>query len=107
MTLSGHDDPWREWHAAGKLNPVQSLFFAEKKPIEELYDSEADPYEVKNLAADPQHAEKLAELRAELERWLKATNDISGRMSAEEMVKAGIITPRAETYEKRRAEGTL
>ena len=97
----------REWHAAGKLNPVQSLFFAEKKPVEELYDTEADPYEVKNLAADPQHAEKLAELRAELDRWLKATNDISGRMDAEQMVKAGIIKPRAETYEKRRQSGSL
>ena len=63
---------------AGKLNPVQSVFFADKKPVEELYDTEADPYEVKNLAADAQHAEKLAELRAELERWLKATNDIAG-----------------------------
>ena len=96
---------WREAFAAGKLNAVQSLFFAEKKPAEELYDCEADPYEVKNLVADPQHAEKLAELRAEMDRWLKSTNDFSGRMTAEEMVKAGVIRERAETYKKRRETG--
>jgi uncharacterized sulfatase len=98
---------WREWHVAGKLNPVQSLFFAERKPAEELYDCEADPFEVKNLAGDPPYAEKLAELRTELDRWLKATNDMAGRMTAEEMVEKGIIKPRAETYEARRKTGTI
>jgi N-sulfoglucosamine sulfohydrolase len=98
---------WREWHAAGKLNPVQSLFFAERKPAEELYDCEADPDEVKNLANDPKYAEKLAELRTELDRWLKSTNDMAGRMTAEEMVEKGIIKPRAETYEARKKTGTI
>jgi N-sulfoglucosamine sulfohydrolase len=97
---------WREQFAAGKLNAVQAAFFAEKKPVEELYDCEADPHETKNLAADAAHADKLAELRAEMDRWLKATEDFSGRMTAEQMVEKGIIRPRAETYEKRRATGT-
>ena len=37
-----------------------------------------------------------------MDRWLKATNDFSGRMSAEEMVEKGIIKPRDEKYEQRR-----
>ncbi len=102
MELGGTMKVWREWNAAGKLNDVQSLFFTDKKPTEELYDCEADPFETKNLAGDAAHAEKLAELRTEMDRWLKATNDFSGRMSAEEMVENGIIKPRDEKYEQRR-----
>lgn len=98
---------WREWQVAGKLNPVQSVFFADRKPAEELYDCEADPFEVNNLATDPKHAEKLAELRAEMDRWLKATNDYAGRMNAEEMAKAGVIRERAEKYEQRRQNGKV
>ncbi len=96
---------WREQFAAGKLNPMQAAFFAVKKPAEELYDSEADPYETRNLASDSAHAEKLADLRAEMDRWLKATNDFAGRMTAEQMVEKRIILPRSETYEKRRETG--
>jgi HEAT repeat protein len=39
------------------------------KPFEELYDTEADPWEIRNLAADPAHQADLARLRAELDRW--------------------------------------
>ena len=35
----------------------------------ELFDLKADPYETRNLAADPQHAAPLARLRAELDAW--------------------------------------
>ena len=103
MEIGGTMKAWREWNAVRKLNPVQSLFFAEKKPTEELYDCEADPFETKNIASDPANAAKLAELREEMDRWLKATNDFAGRMSAEEMVEKGIIKPRDEKYEARKA----
>jgi uncharacterized sulfatase len=98
---------WREWHAAGNSTQCSPCFFADKKPTEELYDCEADPFEVKNLIDDPQHAAKLAELRTEMDRWLKATNDMAGRMTAEEMVEKGIIRKRNETYEARKKAGTL
>lgn len=96
---------WREWNKAGKLNETQSIFFAPRKPAEELYDCESDPYEVKNLATDSKYAGKLSELRTEMDRWLKATNDYAGRMTAEEMVKAGVIAPRDAGYEQRREAG--
>lgn len=41
--------------------------------LEELYDLEKDPYELRNLAADPAYAEQLKALRGELERLLKET----------------------------------
>ncbi|MCI5074530.1 sulfatase [Oricola sp.] len=46
-----------------------------RRPPEELYDLEADPREVTNLAADPQHQELLADMRAAMEEWQKATGD--------------------------------
>ena len=102
MELGGTMQAWRALNDSGKANDVQRLFFAGKKPAEELYNCEADPFEVRNLAADPAYAEKLAELRTEMDRWLKSTNDFSGRMSAEEMVAKGIIRPRDEKYEARK-----
>jgi hypothetical protein len=46
------------------------------RPAEELYDLAADPHEQQNLAADPQHAAVLQDLRAELEQWMRAQGDL-------------------------------
>ena len=59
----------------GKLNTTQQLWFRKTKDREELFDTNNDPFELKNLAADPQYASKLAELRTELDKWMKFTND--------------------------------
>ncbi|MDQ3622654.1 MAG: hypothetical protein M3463_09225 [Verrucomicrobiota bacterium] len=92
---------WRRWHAEGKLNPAQSLFFAPGKPKEELYDTSSDPFEVRNLAADPQHAAKLAELRAACDEWLVKTSDM-GAVPVEELIARGVITERDPKYNERR-----
>ncbi len=55
----------------GELTPEQAAFFAPKKPSLELFDLNADPHEVKNIADDPNHAEIQAELLAKLETWRK------------------------------------
>jgi arylsulfatase A-like enzyme len=52
-----------ELNDENKLGPEQWQFWAEKKPLEELYDTQNDPHEINNLASDPAHFEKLAELR--------------------------------------------
>ena len=43
---------WEQAFLAGECNEVQSAFW-KTKPSEELYDTENDPWEVNNLAADP------------------------------------------------------
>ena len=91
---------WRQWQAEGKLNPVQSLFFAPTKPKEELYDTESDPFEVRNLAADPAHAAKLAELRSACEEWVTRTHD-KGAVPLEELIRSGVITERNPNYDER------
>jgi N-sulfoglucosamine sulfohydrolase len=95
---------WRTAHGEGKLNPVQSLFFAERKPAEELYDCETDPWQINNLAADPRYAGKLAELRAACDAWLEKTAD-KGAIPVEELVAQKIIHPRDANYDKRRRDG--
>ena len=66
----------RRMHAAGELNPVQELFFRAQKPVEELYDIQADPHETKNLAKDPKYKETLASLRDKLEAWQDDIGDL-------------------------------
>jgi N-sulfoglucosamine sulfohydrolase len=66
---------WRRLAAEGKLNDQQKLFFAPYKPVEELYDTENDPHELVNLAAQPEQAERLKAMRAECSDWMKRIND--------------------------------
>ena len=67
---------WRELFKAGKLSGP-SLQFFQTKPVEALFDVEADPHEVNNLAGDPGHADVLAELRARLQEIVKGLPDLS------------------------------
>lgn len=67
----------RRLHAEGKLDPVQEVLMAPRRPEEELYDLEADPHEVRNLAAspDPGHQSVRRRLAAVLDRWIEDTAD--------------------------------
>ncbi|MFW6172088.1 MAG: sulfatase-like hydrolase/transferase [Planctomycetota bacterium] len=70
-------------HEQGKLNPVQDRFF-QHKPSEELYDLEADPHMVNNLADQPRYNDALARMRRELRQWQLRTRDL-GLLSEYEM----------------------
>ena len=59
----------------GKLDQVQALWFQKTKPIEELYDTWEDPYEVNNLASDPRSHDILERLRDEHLKWKEETKD--------------------------------
>lgn len=93
---------WREQHAAKKLNAVQSLWFAEKKPTEELYDTATDPHEVNNLATNPAHSSKLAELRSTLSEWIKSTGDL-GAIPETNLIARGLVADKLSEYEIRKA----
>jgi uncharacterized protein (TIGR02145 family) len=68
---------------AGKLDPVQSLWFRPTKPREELYDTETDPHEVRDLAGDSAYRPHLERLRAALDAWLLEIDDHPGRPETE------------------------
>jgi N-sulfoglucosamine sulfohydrolase len=65
---------WEKAHLAGETNAVTGRFFG-PKPVEELYDSQADPDNVVDLAGRPEHAARLAAMRAELRRWQLEVRD--------------------------------
>lgn len=67
---------WRELYQAGQLNATRSAFFR-PRPAEMLFDIEADPHEVHDLAEDPAHAAMLAELRERLRTKVKSLPDLS------------------------------
>jgi uncharacterized sulfatase len=66
----------RRVHAAGKMPSAAALFMAPRKPVEELYDLEADPHEINNLVDDPKQTAKLKELRAAHIQWVRETRDL-------------------------------
>ena len=43
---------------------------------DELYDEEADPWEMNNLAEDPAAAPILAEMKARMVRWMERAEDV-------------------------------
>ena len=57
------------------LSDAQWQFLAPRRPREELYDCEADPENVKNLASSRSHQRTLRELRAALLENIEATRD--------------------------------
>jgi arylsulfatase A-like enzyme len=65
----------RQLQAAGKLTVAQAPFMASHRPEEELYDLEADPYEISNLAAAPEQKQTLERLRGLLDAWIQQTKD--------------------------------
>lgn len=74
----------KQLHQAGQLNPVQSLFMAARKPEVEFYDLAADPYEVRNLAAEPAYAAQVRRYAARLDAWLAETKDYGAEREAPE-----------------------
>ena len=71
-------EEWRQQAVAGKLKAGtrQACFFRRTKPVEELYDRETDPFQMRNLADDPRHRKVLEQLRAACERWMVENRDL-------------------------------
>jgi arylsulfatase A-like enzyme len=69
---------WNSWKDAwkeGKLTGRHKSTWESDQPVEELFDTHADPWEVKNLASDKTHAERLQKMRARLKEIMIDIND--------------------------------
>jgi len=68
---------WQAQYKMGMDAPygAQTVGSYIKRAQFELFDLKNDPYEGKNLAADPKHAELLADLKDQLKQFQRRTND--------------------------------
>ncbi len=66
---------WKQQFDAGQLNAAQSAFWL-PKPSEELFDIEADPYQIQNLADSSEHRQTLERMRAAAKQWMLDVRDL-------------------------------
>lgn len=83
---------WYQMHLDGKLTPEQDLFW-NKKPVEELYDLQADRDEVVNLVDNPEHKQTLDKMRKALWDWMVETRDLGSIPEAELHQRCGDRSP--------------
>lgn len=66
---------WKEAAEAGKLSGYHHELWQAPQPIEQLFDLKADPWEIDNLAAKPELAERLQVMRGKLRETMINTRD--------------------------------
>ena len=64
----------RDLFSRGKLTGAAAELM-QPFPREQLFDTQADPHEIKNLAADPAFASTLEKMRTALDTWMIETKD--------------------------------
>ncbi len=81
------DNLTKEWFRVHRPEVFQT-----PRPAEMLFDLTKDPWERKNVADDPKYAKTLAELRKQVNEWMRETSDplLKGPMPAP---KGARITP--------------
>jgi len=94
MGINGtkHTHYWNTWVEAAcqheRANKLVTRYM--KRPAEELYDSQQDPYDLNNLAADEKYADIKKRLSAELDRWMKEQNDPGAALDTQQRVKESL-----------------
>jgi uncharacterized sulfatase len=84
----------RRLHREEKLRGDEAWLMAPVKPAEELYDVQADPHQLRNLAGSPEHDIVLKRLRADMRAWMIRTRDTGLLPEPEMMARAGGGSPR-------------
>jgi hypothetical protein len=79
------------------------IHYLELEGMDELYDLKTDPYEMKNLIAQPGAVNALAEMKQEMERLLKETTANPKSAIAEKFIG----TWKLVSYESRDANGVV
>jgi len=79
--------------AEEELTSAQKMLWAPTKPVEELYDTLADPHEMNNLANWSEYRRILERLRSVLHTWMLQTRDTGLLPEAEMHIRAEGSTP--------------
>lgn len=92
---------WLELQAAGKLTGPAALWMRTSRPAEELYDTQADPHQVRDLSADPAHKATLERMRGAVVTWMRDAAD-QGLINEAEMIQrmwpGGVQPETAQPY---------
>ncbi len=88
--------------AEDDLSKAQRALWAPTKPVEELYDTLADPHEIENLVDSAQHARTLERLRGVLRKWMLRTRDTGLLPEAEMHIRAEGSTPYEMAHSSRK-----
>lgn len=75
------------------LLPVHGEAMYRPRPMEELYDVKSDPFELNNLADDPEYSFVINEMRNLLNEWILDTRDTGFLQEGEMMRRAVGSTP--------------
>ncbi|MGI9472206.1 MAG: sulfatase family protein [Rubripirellula sp.] len=100
---------WRRLAKADRLSSGQKNWFQLPKPIEELYDTQKDPWELNNLAGEAEYGQRLARMRSATEDWqsnIADTGMIPEAVLMEEMKPGGKV-PATEPPTIKRAGGLI
>ncbi len=67
---------WADWHDNNPeaANARQSQFFT-PKPLVQFFDMTTDPWQIENLAGQPDQEERVKQLETDLEAWMIETRD--------------------------------
>ncbi len=82
---------WQQAAQAGNAHAEAMVHRHFYRPAVELYDVVVDPYEMNNLADDPQYAQVVAEMKKTLQDWMAAQGDLGleTELNAFERMRSG------------------
>ena len=92
---------WLRLQAERKLTGPAALWMRTSRPAEELYDTNADPHQIRNLSAEPAHAPRSSACARRLRTGWRATGD-QGLINEPEMIQrmwpGGVQPETAQPY---------
>lgn len=92
---------WLRLQAEGKLTGSASLWMRTNRPAEELYDTKADPHQIRSLADEPAHRATLERMRKAVTDWMARIGD-QGLINEAEMIQrmwpGGVQPETAQPY---------
>jgi arylsulfatase A-like enzyme len=92
---------WLRLQAAGQLSGTSALWMRNARPAEELYDTQSDPHQVKDLSAEPALRPTLEKMRRAVTEWMARTAD-QGLVNEPEMIQrmwpGGVQPETAQPY---------
>jgi N-sulfoglucosamine sulfohydrolase len=92
---------WLRLQAERSLSGSAALWMRTNRPAEELYDTQADPYQIHDLSAEPAQRARLARMRRAVADWMTRIAD-QGLINEPEMIQrmwpGGVQPETAQPY---------